>query len=103
MRYNEVLNGTRDGAACPSALASAGAGSESKTKMARDTSALREDLDEPGPNQKTELARTLIDSLDEDLDDGVEQLWLNETYRYGEMSSHSAVEVSAGVRVRLGQ
>ena len=36
--------------------------------MARDTSELREKLDKLSPKQKAELARTLIDSLDEDLD-----------------------------------
>ena len=45
--------------------------------MARDIPALREELDKLSPNQKAELARTLIDSLDEDLDEAVEQLWLN--------------------------
>ena len=74
--------------------------------MARDTSALQEELDKLGPKQKTELARTLIDSLDEDLDEAVEQLWLNEAarryeaYRHGEMSSHPAA-VFARVRARL--
>ena len=75
--------------------------------MVRNTSALREELDKLGPNQKAELARTLIDSLDEDLDEGVEQLWLNEAarryeaYRLGEMVSHPAAEVFARVRARL--
>ena len=49
----------------------------------------------------------LIDSLDEDLDEDVEQLWLDEAtrryeaYRRGEMSSRSAAEVFARVRARL--
>ena len=42
--------------------------------MARNTSELREELEKLSPKQKAELARTLIDSLVEDLDDGVEQL-----------------------------
>ena len=77
--------------------------------MARDTSVLREELDKLSPNQKAELARTLIDSLDKDLDGGVEQLWLNEAarryeaYRCGEMASHPAAEVFARVRTRLRQ
>ena len=37
------------------------------TSMARDTSELREELDKLSPKQKAELARMLIDSLDEDL------------------------------------
>ena len=75
--------------------------------MARDTSALRQELDKLSPNQKAELARTLIDSLDEDLDEAVEQLWLDEAarryeaYRRGEMSSRPAAEVFARVRARL--
>ena len=77
--------------------------------MARNTSALREELDKLGPNQKAELARTLIDSLDEDLDGGVEQLWLDEAarryeaYRRGEMFFHPAAEVFARVCTRLRQ
>ena len=75
--------------------------------MAQDTSELRKELDKLTPKQKAELARTLIDSLDEDLDEDVEQLWLDEAtrryeaYRRGEMSSRSAVEVFARVRARL--
>ena len=75
--------------------------------MARDTSQLREELDKLSPKQKAELARTLIDSLDEDLDDDVEQLWLDEAarryeaYRCGEMSSRPAAEVFARARSRL--
>ena len=75
--------------------------------MTRDTSELREKLDKLSPKQKAELARTLIDSLDEDLDENVEQLWLDEaTRRYGaylrgETSSRSAAEVFARVRARL--
>ena len=75
--------------------------------MAQDTSELRKELDKLTPKQKAELARTLIDSLDEDLDEDVEQLWLDEAaqryeaYRRGEMSSRPAVEVFARVRARL--
>ena len=75
--------------------------------MARDTSALQEELDKLSPKQKAELARTLIDSLDEDLDEAVEQLWLDEAtrryeaYRRGEMCSHPTVEVLARIRARL--
>ncbi|MDE0458139.1 MAG: addiction module protein [Chromatiales bacterium] len=75
--------------------------------MAQDTSELRKELDKLTPKQKAELARTLIDSLDEDLDEDVEQLWLDEAarryeaYRRGEMSSSPAVEVFARVRARL--
>ena len=77
------------------------------TDIARDTSELREELDKLTPKQKAELARTLIDSLDEDLDEDVEQLWLDEAtrryeaYRGGEMSSRPAAEVFARVRARL--
>ena len=35
--------------------------------MTQDTSELREELDKLSPKQKAELARTLIDSLDEGL------------------------------------
>ena len=38
------------------------------TNMALDTSELREECDKLSPKQKVELARTLIDSLDDDLD-----------------------------------
>ena len=75
--------------------------------MAQDTSELRKELDKLTPKQKAELARTLIDSLDEALDEDVEQLWLDEAtrryeaYRRGEMSSRPAVEVFARVRARL--
>ena len=75
--------------------------------MAQDTSELRKELDKLTPKQRAELARTLIDSLDEDLDEDVEQLWLDEAarryeaYRRGEMSSRPAVEVFARVRARL--
>ena len=75
--------------------------------MARDTSELREELDKLSPKQKAELARTLIDSLDEDLEEDVEQIWIDEAarryeaYRRGEMSSRPAVEVFARVRARL--
>ena len=78
-------------------------------KMVRDTSVLREELDKLSPNQKAELARTLIDSLDEDLDEAVEHFWLDEAarryeaYRRGEMASHPAAEVFARVRTRLRQ
>ena len=75
--------------------------------MARDPSELVEELDKLSPRQKAELARTLIDSLDEDLDEDVEQLWLDEAtrryeaYRCGEMTSRPAAEVFARVRARL--
>ena len=75
--------------------------------MAQDTSELRKELDKLTPKQKAELARTLIDSLDEDSDENVEQLWLDEAarryeaYRRGDMSSRPAVEVFARVRARL--
>ena len=75
--------------------------------MTRDTSELREELDKLSPKEKAELARTLIDSLDEDSDENVERLWLDEaTRRYGaylrgETSSRSAAEVFARVRARL--
>ena len=67
--------------------------------MARDTSELREELDKLSPN---ELARTLIDSLDDD----VEQVWLDEAARRYEayrceMSSRPAAEVFARARARL--
>ena len=75
--------------------------------MTQDMSALREELGRLNPNQRAELALALIDSLDEDLDEEVEQLWLDEAarryeaYRRGEMSSHPAAEVFARVRARL--
>ena len=61
--------------------------------MTRDISELQQELAELSPKQKAELARTLIDSLDENLDENVEQLWLDkatqryEAYRRGEISS----------------
>ena len=75
--------------------------------MARDTSTLREELDKLSPKQKAELARTLIDSLDEDLDEDAEQIWIDEAarrfeaYRRGEISSRPAAEAFARARVRL--
>jgi len=75
--------------------------------MARDTSTLREELDKLSPKQKAEPARTLIDSLDEDLDEDAEQIWIDEAarrfeaYRRGEISSRPAAEVFARARVRL--
>ena len=75
--------------------------------MARDTSEFQEELDKLSPRQRAELARTLIDSLDEDLDDDVEQIWLDEAarryeaYRCGEMTSRPVAEVFARVRARL--
>ena len=75
--------------------------------MTRDTSKLREELDKLSPKQTAELARTLIDSLDEALDDDVEQIWLDEAtrryeaYRCAEMSSRPAAEVFARARARL--
>ena len=75
--------------------------------MARDTSELRAELDKLSPKQKAELARTLIDSLDEDLDENVEQIWIDEAarrfeaYRRGEMSSRPVAEVFARARARL--
>ena len=75
--------------------------------MARDTSTLREEIDKLSPKQKAELARTLIDSLDEDLDEDVEQIWIDEAarrfeaYRRGEMSARPAAEVFARARARL--
>ena len=75
--------------------------------MARDTSELRKELDKLNPKEEAELARILIDSLDEDLDDDVEQIWLDEAarryeaYRCGEMSSRPTVEAFARARARL--
>ena len=75
--------------------------------MALDTSELREEFDKLSPKQKAELARTLIDSLDEGLDGDVEQIWLDEAarryeaYRCGERSSRPAAEVFARARARL--
>ena len=75
--------------------------------MAQNTSTLRGELDKLSPKQKAELARTLIDSLDEDLDEAVEQIWIDEAarrfeaYRRGEMSSCPASEVFARARARL--
>ena len=75
--------------------------------MPRDTSEFQEELDKLSPRQRAELARTLIDSLDEDLDDDVEQIWLDEAarryeaYRCGEMTSRPAAEVFARARARL--
>ena len=75
--------------------------------MAQDTSKLREEFDKLSPKQKAELARTLIDSLDEALDEDVERIWIDEAarrfeaYRRGEMSSRSVAEVFARARARL--
>ena len=77
--------------------------------MTRDISDLRKELDKLSPKQKAELARTLIDSLDEDLDEDVEQIWLDdaarryEAYRRGELSSRRSADVFARVRARLRQ
>ena len=77
--------------------------------MTRDISELRKELDKLSPKQKAELARTLIDSLDEDLDEDVEQIWLDdaarryEAYRRGELSSRLSADVFARVRARLRQ
>ena len=77
--------------------------------MTRDISELRKEIDELSPKQKAELVRTLIDSLDEDLDEYVEQIWLEEAgrryeaYRRGELSSSPAADVFARVRARLRQ
>ena len=63
--------------------------------MTRDTSELLEELDKLSPKQKSELARTLTDSLHEDLDENVELLWHDEgrrlygAYPRGETSSRS--------------
>ena len=75
--------------------------------MTRDISEIREDVDKLSPKQKAELARTLIDSLDGDLDEDVEYIWIDEAtwrfeaYRRGEMSSHPVTEVFARTRARL--
>ena len=61
--------------------------------MVRGTSEFQDELDKLSPKQRAESARTLIDSLDEDLDYDVEQIWLDEAarryeaYRCGEMTS----------------
>lgn len=46
--------------------------------MAQEISQLREEIDRLSTRQKAELVRTLIDSLDQDLNENVEQLWLDE-------------------------
>ena len=75
--------------------------------MARNISDLREELRKLSPKQKAELACVLIDSLDEGLDENIEQIWLDEAtrrfeaYRRGEIASRPAVEVFAQVRARL--
>ena len=75
--------------------------------MAREISKIREDIDKLSPRQKAELVRTLLDSLDEDLDENVEQLWLDEAarryeaYRRGDISFGTAEEVFLRVRARL--
>ena len=75
--------------------------------MTRDVAEFRKELDEFSPRQRAELARALIDSLDDDLADDVEQLWLDEaarryeSYRRGDISSRPAAEVFARARARL--
>ena len=75
--------------------------------MTRDVAELRKELDELSPRQRAELARALIDSLDDDPADDVEQLWLDEaarryeSYRRGDISSRPAAEVFARARARL--
>ena len=75
--------------------------------MAREISELREEIDRLSTRQKAELARTLIDSLDKDLDENVEQLWLDEaarryeSYQRGDISSGTAEETFLRVRARL--
>ena len=75
----------------------------------RDALELREELDKLSPKEKAELARMLLDSLDDGQDENVEQLWLDEAtrryeaYRRGEVSSGKAAEVLVRVRARLGR
>ena len=45
--------------------------------MTRDVAELRKELDELSPRQRAELARALIDSLDDGLADDVEQLMIS--------------------------
>lgn len=77
--------------------------------MAREISELQEEIDRLSTRQKAELVRTLIDSLDKDLNENVEQLWLDEAarryeaYRRGEISSGTAEVVFLRVRARLGR
>ena len=75
----------------------------------RDALELREELDKLSPKEKAELARMLLDSLDDGQDENVEQLWLDEAtrryeaYRRGDVSSGKAAEVLVRVRARLGR
>ena len=75
--------------------------------VTQDLSELPKELDELSPEEKATMARTLIDSLDKDMDEDVEQLWLDEAkrryeaYRRGDLPSHPAAEVFARVRARL--
>lgn len=75
--------------------------------MTRDVAELRKELDELSPRQRAELARALIDSLNDDPADDADQLWLDEaarryeSYRRGDISSRPAAEVFARARARL--
>jgi putative addiction module component (TIGR02574 family) len=75
--------------------------------VARDILEIQKELDELSSKEKAALARSLIDSLDESLEEDVEQLWLDEAkrrfeaYRRGEIPSRPAAEVFAKVRAQL--
>ena len=77
------------------------------TETAQHVADIREEIRKLSPKQKAELACVLIDSLDEDLNENVEQLWLDEAtrryeaYRRGEIASRPAAEVCAQARARL--
>lgn len=72
--------------------------------MARDLSKITEELARLTSNERAEVARTLIDSLDAESDADVEQLWIAEAqrryeaYLRGETASSPAEEVFARVR-----
>ena len=75
--------------------------------MARSLKDLEDDLAQLTTAEKAAVARSLIDSLDEESDDDVERLWMAEAerryvaYRRGEATSSLASDVFSRVRKRL--
>ena len=75
--------------------------------MACDLRDLERELAELSPRDKASLARMLIDSLDDEVDEDAERLWLEEAerryaaYRRENATSRPAEEVFARARKRF--
>ena len=75
--------------------------------MSRDLRKLSAELAQLTATERAELARTLIDSLDDESEADVEQLWIAEAHRRydaylrGEIASTPAEEVFARIRRTL--